>query len=414
MGETEFRDAEPCCCGSGIAYAKCCKSERVKCLRDGRGRSSRFLIADAKLLEVVDDAKGDFYAAFGRKHESRDLLLNAALLYSGGDLRREFEKAARASGIPGHLLYAYRETDGLMLTKESYKLAPLEDREDWDFAVSTYLEAIEKGIDLNDPQNRSEVALNNFPAFLSNLVVHLGSYCHRAPISTRKNQPLFFQFLLLSQCHRTFKVIMDRFEVAGDGEVSALLRQIFEATVLIASLTTDPAYSEVLLAQALAGTEHYPYRTKKNGEPDYGRIVDVNSGREFESRVSFGQRARKVSTDDYAFFEVIYPDLSSGVHFDSGAALRAHMKDGRFLDWGRTSLASQFVKILVVADYLLTKLLDVPGVTKIIQRDIKFLRKRVRQYLYSTFQAFDEDDQNVDPNASLYVFASTYDYKIPE
>ncbi|HEU4961024.1 MAG TPA: hypothetical protein VFT56_11500 [Sphingomonas sp.] len=410
--EIEFEDTEPCCCGSGIAYFECCKSERVKCLKDANGRSSRFLIANEKTRELMSQIEEDFRESFGRKYGPRDLLFTGGWLYSKSESRREFEKTAKSAGIPGHLLYAYRQTDGLMLTEENYELATPDDRAAWEMAVTEYLEAKEFGIDLNEPQTGSDVAIKNLPSFLSNLAIHLGSYCHRAPIVSRRNQALFFQFLLLSQCHSALKIIMDRFEDAGDNEIFALLRRIYECSILIGSLTADPSYSASLLAHALAGTEHYPYRQKKNGDIDYGKIVEVKSGDLFDSRVSFSQRAKSISFDDYALFEIVYPDLSSGVHFDSGVALRAFMTNGQYLNLDQMSLTGQFIRILIVSDYLLTKFLCIPELTNILERDANFIKQKLRRYLYSSYSFFDDDDLEVDANASLFMFAFMNDYRI--
>lgn len=411
--EVEFSNSEPCCCGSGTAYAQCCKGAQVKCLRDARGRSSRFLIADEKLHNIIEDAEDEFRQVFGRKQGSRDLILNAGLLYSDEEMTREFERAAKAAGTPGHLIYAYRET-GLILSNENYERATPEDREDWETAVAIYLDAQENGIDLNEPQTQSAKALAGLPALLSNLVVHLGSYCHRAPKAVRTNQPIFFQFLMLSQCHRSFKVVMDRFESAADNEIFALLRNIYECSLLIASLSTDPKYSNTLLAQALAGNEHFPYRRKKNGDPDYGRLVDIKTGVEFESRVSFSRQARFISDDDYAFFELIYPDLSSGVHFDSGNSLLSFMNNGRFLNIERKNLVGQLIRILIISDYLLTKFIQIDRLPNMLMRDASFMKDRLRRYLYSAYSSFDEDDLEVDEHTSILMFACMNDYKLPQ
>lgn len=181
-------------------------------------------------------AKKTFRQEFGRAPNARDRVTSAAYLYAPDELDEAFVSGALAADIPGHLVYATRLT-GIVLSDRNLDKVDPEDRDAFQQAVERYFRAAEHGIDLNAIKSRTEKNIEEAKKIIELGVIHLGSYCDKAPKKTSKDQALFFQFLLISQCFQCLKSIKDRFGNSRDFEIFQPLRQLFECSLVFASLS---------------------------------------------------------------------------------------------------------------------------------------------------------------------------------
>ncbi len=361
--------------------------------------------------EFIELAKKSFREEFGRAPSGNDRLISAGYLHSSDDLNEAFISGALHANIPGQLVYATRVT-GVLLSKENEHLVDPRAREAFYSAVEAYFLASEHGVDLNEVRSVTEEKIADAKRLIEICLIHLGSYCVRAPRKTKVDQPLFFKFLLIAQCFQALKSVKDRFGVSRDAEILRSLRQIYECALILASMENDPTYSSALIAQSLGGTEQFPYRIRRDGRPDYSKIVDTATGDEFPSRTSFGERASKISHNDKEIFDILYPDLSSGVHYDSLISISRYIENNSFLDFGRKSLENQIVRILAIAYYLLKNISNISDCPKSIKRDVRFLKNKLTLFMDELAFCFDLDEVTVDRISQLLIELIQSDFKI--
>lgn len=400
--DIEFSDDEDCGCGSGYAYAICCKKTRVQYTRDGRGSVYKVIVADEDGRKAAEEALQAFKRTFGRSPAGRDRMLLAAYRHSPQDFKRLFLEIAEKADLPKHLVYAYIKTDGLILTAENEELASPQDIEDAQNAVSEYFLAQDDGIDLLEPDQAGlSGLLNDFKDHIEDIVIFFGSFADRAPRAVRRSLPLFFQFLLISKCHQAIKTISDRWaKPIGDESLSAL-RTIYECTLVINRLSVDPVYSESLLAQALVGSDLYTFRSKNNGKIDFSTIIEVSAKRRFEARTSFLSCAKYVGERHVDLFEVAYPVLSSYIHFDTLNMLQSYRESGSFLLWNEPSPETQALLIFIITSYFLISVSMIPQSTKSIERDALYLFNRNYISLMRLIHAIDIENFFIDEGTKL-------------
>lgn len=372
--QVELDKKEPCGCGSGQPYGRCCRrKKRVQYLRDGRGRIHKQVALDADGRAAMEKARAAFKDTFGRAPKARDRVLLAPYRYSRADFRKQFVEIADKANAPKHLVYAYLKTDGLMLTETNKDLVSPQDIADVNDAVEEYFAAQDIGIDLLKPEMTPRRAVLSIAKdFFEDAIVALGSIADRSPRSVARDQPLFFQFLLISQCHQAFKSFSERWDDATSRELIATLRGLYECALLISRLEREKAYSETLLAQALAGTEIYAFRKTRSGRIDYTRLVERDSGREFEARTSFRACAIKAGPRHLNLFDILYPLQSSYVHFNSLGVIQKYRELGSFLMWDERDEVRDAALALVVLTYCLHVIRESAGLTRQLRRDSNF------------------------------------------
>lgn len=223
---------------------------------------------------------------------------------------------------------------------------------------------------------------------MDHFVVHIGSYLDRSPRRTRKDWPLFSQYLLMSKIFWHVKLISDRWETITTVEISALARGIYEASLLIFMVNSNRVFAETLKAQTFSGTEIYPYRTKKDGSSDFGKVFDPKSGEIFNIRISYRECASKIGVSHLNFFDVIYPMLSNQIHFNSLEMIFKFQESGTFLLFDESDERSTAVLACVCSLYLASGLLFVDGIQKQVKKDIGFIGSRLAEGLDELIDAF--------------------------
>jgi hypothetical protein len=318
-----------------------------------------------------------------------------------------FYEAARATGTPGHLIYAYKATGGLLLSQSNLNLVSPADRADWELAAEEYLSALEDGVDLLEPTlTPLDEALTLFEEIIETAVIHLGNYVDRAPRIVKTHLPTFFQFLLISRCHQVLKSFADSWTSRNGDESYAVFRTLYECALIIQRLDVEPSYSDTLLAQALAGSPLYPFRVKKNGKKDYSKIISNKDGNIFEARTSFAECAHRINEDNLIFFDIVYPILSSQIHFHSGEMIRKFQETGSFLIWQEPRAEYQALYGLVSITYLIIAVALSLNVTKTTKRDALFLIDKLDVAFQKLVNSIEQMDKQVDPSFMLTALAA--------
>lgn len=402
----EFDPGELCGCGSGSRYSLCCKNNRVSYTRDGRGTVFKSLMLDQGGLAAVEEARTRFYEVFGRKPQRKDRLLPDGYAYSPADLRRDMMACFEGAGTPKEIAYAYSET-GLLISHENSKLATPADLQEWDEAIERYLAAKSSGLDLLAPsEGPVATKLKEFEELLKLIVIHLGSYADRSPKATQKSAPVFFQYLLIGKAHQCAKALLRGWSSHMKSETFSLLRSVYECALLIRRLHEQGDFANTLFAQALVGRGPFSYRIKKNGETDFSKIVNIESGEHFEGRTSYFECARIASEDESRFFELVYPLLSSNINFDAGDFIREYRKSGSFLIWEIPDKPVQAIFTLAISAYFVISIIGSGAVSMVLKKDMQYLLSKIAGCFYGLYIALDDEDYHVDEHTSLLVFTA--------
>ncbi|MGR6329287.1 hypothetical protein ACU5AX_09495 [Sphingomonas sp. XXL09] len=399
--KSEFAPGEPCGCGSRQPYSRCCQTERVKYYRDGRGSVFKSISLNEAGVDAFKEASDRFREMFGRKPSKKDQILVDSYSYSPDDLYRDMMKAFREAGTPGHLAYAFSRT-GLIVTEKNRDLASPIDLEEYEAAIDEYMLAYEAGIDLLEADGGPvAIRLSEFHDILNMIVIHLGSYAAKSPRETGKTQSTFFQYLLVGKVHQCAKALHRGWGTHLTTETFSLLRSVFECALLIRRLHEQKEFAKTLFAQALVGIGPFSYRLKKNGEIDRSKIFDSSSGEFFEARTSYFDCAKIASEDEAIFFEVIYPFLSSNIHFDGASFIKQYRDTGSFLIWEKGDSATQAIFILAVFSYFIISLRQIEAVPSLQKRDMQYLLGEIADCFYGLYIALDDEDTEIDEHTSL-------------
>ena len=402
----ELDHTEPCGCGSGKRYGKCCKKDRVSYHRDGRGTIHKTILLDERGRAAVEDANLRFHEVFGRKPQGKDRILADGYAYSPEDLNKDTLKAFAEAGVPREIAYAFSET-GLIISAESAALASPIDLKEWDDAIDRYLSAMEEGEDLLAPADGPVAEnLEEFEELIKIIAIHFGSYASRSPAATRRNLSKFFQYLLVGKVHQCMMALCRGWKTHKKNETFSLLRSVYECSLLIRRLSEQEEFSNTLLAQAMVGIKPFSYRIKKNGDTDYSKIINEETGEAFEGKNSYLECAKVASEDESAFYEIVYPYLSGNVHFDARDFIYQYQKSGEFLIWEEIDEPAQAIFIMAICSYFVISLKGSSGVTQLIRRDMNYLLSKISKCFYALYISLDEEDRHVDQHTSLVFFTA--------
>ncbi len=137
---------EPCPCGSGKKYKKCCWDKNFTWVTDEQGNLSReFPIDNPELVSLLDQARAKFRNQHGRDPKDSDLLFDAM---DEDDIERTMVDIMERAGSDPAFVYAFRKTGRIVTTWNKDKLTDTELRE-WQAAIEEYRASTEQS---NQPQ----------------------------------------------------------------------------------------------------------------------------------------------------------------------------------------------------------------------------------------------------------------------
>jgi len=145
---------------------------------------------------------------------------------------------------------------------------------------------------------------------------------------------------------------------------------------------------------------------KKNGKKDYSKIISNKDGNIFEARTSFAECAHRINEDNLIFFDIVYPILSSQIHFHSGEMIRKFQETGSFLIWQEPRAEYQALYGLVSITYLIIAVALSLNVTKTTKRDALFLIDKLDVAFQKLVNSIEQMDKQVDPSFMLTALAA--------
>lgn len=128
---------DPCPCGSGQKYKKCCLGKSFDWeVNTETGAQSRRIPLSPEALSVIASQKQKFVEKFGREPGPNDKLFFDAPPTE--HLEAKIVQAMEAAGTPPEFVYAFEKTNGLLVTDANKHLIPEADLKAWFDAVAEY------------------------------------------------------------------------------------------------------------------------------------------------------------------------------------------------------------------------------------------------------------------------------------
>ena len=125
---------DPCPCGSGKKYKKCCLGKKFEWIEEDGKIFKSIPIAD-ELEDLLDQQRQAFIQKHGREPRPDEPILKD--LPHPEHLEHMMVEDMKTAGIRPAIIHAFIET-GLLVTEENRDLLPDKDLEEWHNAIEEY------------------------------------------------------------------------------------------------------------------------------------------------------------------------------------------------------------------------------------------------------------------------------------
>ena len=143
MSRREIGRNEPCPCGSGLKYKRCCYAPGATLVRDDEtGAVHRVMPLSPEAVKIIKRQEEKFREKFGREMGPSDKIFWDAPPEE--EIERLTIDAMVKTGMPPDLIYAYKKT-GLFVTTENKGRISRKDLREWNAAVDEYRAAEKRG-----------------------------------------------------------------------------------------------------------------------------------------------------------------------------------------------------------------------------------------------------------------------------
>jgi hypothetical protein len=222
----------------------------------------------------------------------------------------------RIAGTREELIFAWRRS-GFIVGEHSQKLMPDSDYAEWEDAMDEYFFLKEEGFDpfyvftyLSGSEYENYKSLVNR---LEDIIIALGfSYTIKKRFSDSAG---YFRHALVGRSIRSLRTIREMYKSRYDDDCLAIARSVYESYLRLVLLRRQPSSSARFEAMLAHEAGLFPNKLKKNGEPDYSKCVNPETGEEFEITIS-NREILKISEfplESKIYYD-LYPLLSGHVH----------------------------------------------------------------------------------------------------
>ncbi|AQT60655.1 DUF5677 domain-containing protein [Cellvibrio sp. PSBB023] len=385
---------DPCPCGSGRKYKKCCKYKDVIWEQDDTGDYYQVIPIKGKLEELVEQLDDEIYKHFERERLPDDPLMPHTLMFSDKDHERKMIEIMEKVGTNPAFIYAYKRT-GILLTDGMVEKATGSLVDEWDNAVAEYYAFG------GDPERESED--RQFESKLSLLIddidslIYLFGICIKkyfnedfsddsAPDGAEILSPVAYMGLNLAKSQRTLRSIKYLIVEDYNEDALKLVRGIYENYLHIILVKNKPD-SVVSLVDAKYGIRDGTFKyLEKNGKEDRRKVVRCSTGDIYPSNISGYKMAESSNRDfDIDFYDLFYQRVSDVVH-PSVFNIRDYVRDDKLSpldsDWKEEAVIySVFVGCLISFE-----IMDIKHLPASLQGDCAAVARRLLAHLIETLE----------------------------
>ena len=374
---------DPCPCGSGRTYARCCSGQDFEWRRNEEGGWSRVIPLAPEIAELLIARESKFRELFGRAPGRHDLLLfDTNAMYSPAAFDRAFDDLMHQAGVADDVAYASSKT-GLILTEANKSRVTGKDLDDWREAIDEYHRPVAQE---SDEKRLAEGFLEHLMAEFSRCRVVMGMVTTKGDdvhIPADREFGLMHTLFCLTKSIRTMGAIESLTDEGFGEDALILIRSMFEAYLHVAYSLSCPDRAE-LLAQArvglIAGTHRYLKSAR--GRTDFSRIEETASGRVLDVGIGFKAMAKASPfAGDIELYDTLYEFLSGYAHPDISAF--PTYVDGATSTYEHSSRALFFearTMALLVGVLFLQTICDSGYLSEEFKADIEYYLYRTRSF----------------------------------
>lgn len=126
---------DPCPCGSGKKYKKCCIDKDFDWVEDDNGNILKSVPMSPEMLDVLSDQREAFTERFGREPGPDDLVFPD--IGHPEHVEHEMVELMKAADVDPAKIYAFEKT-GRLVTEENQALLSDEELDEWEAAIDEY------------------------------------------------------------------------------------------------------------------------------------------------------------------------------------------------------------------------------------------------------------------------------------
>lgn len=408
MDFTELPAANPCGCGSGKPYGKCCqKAKRIKYGTDAHGDICRIVPVNPDLIETLNELTDCYRRLYGREPRNEDSVLG--LSASHADSLSDSSRVLLRAGAPVEKVYAYHMSEGQLPTEKNMDLMPDKDLAEYEQHIRDFESMKEEFSQAGkNPESVTEVPRPIFITYCNELLdalareitndlkMVLNDFLARSGgagtfLNFEIRQPLDYA---LFSVYKTLNILNSISRLAEEDlteSIYALSRSLLENYLYLKAITIEPdLFVKSILPKA--DRMNFKFATKKNGEVNYYKVLHRKTGKEHNIQIKMDDLL-KISgiAEDKSIYQLFFYTASQYIHVDVLSARAYFHESDPFEELNPASVA--WVFSLALVGMILEPLPEIAGVDKQLKADYAYFHKSLFKRLSTLFMIADSDPE---------------------
>ena len=401
---TEIDKNSECPCGSGEQYKSCCALQNFKWTINKKGELFQEFQLTDETKELFANQEAAFKRHFGRKmRPDEPIFFQTHALHSPEAFELYSETIFERMEPDPAIKYANKKIGGFV-TETNFDTLTGKQKKEWLKYINEYHTESQYDEDVpKDLKISGELCEEFFTLILliSNILYKKRKFSRSIRSLPRmerfKTTFILFCFAKTLNHLKSINYLLNSYQ--GE-DALILIRPIFEnyLSSIYTIVNPESMYDTVMARKGLNdGT--FSYKLNKKGKPIYSIAIEKSSSREVPIPISFYQMAKTSPFhSDVLLYETLYPILSGFAHPDlimmstyiNESAVNPY-HDELYLE---VPLNAVFFTMLLVDSFYSLNI-----ATKVIQKDIKRVLKRISHKYMELYKEFSSQDKN--PNTII-------------
>lgn len=385
---------EPCPCGSGKKYKKCCWNKAFQYIVDEDGKIFRQIEVKEKIVDdILEKNRKRFEMVFDRKVEPDDPVFPDTMLISKEKYKEVVTEMLTNINVPPQIIYAFNKLD-YTITQGLEDRFTSQQLKDWKEAIREYHDIQEGKKKIEIPELIANI--NNVVGGFENmkltyaLIINKFNKIHKN--SSHSNELKEYCFFIITRNLKTIESVELLINNHFGEDALNLIRSIYEnyLQILMAVHAPQQMLQEV---EAKKGLLMNTYVRQNNS---FTIIQNKDTGENTKLLTGI-QRARlnpETKEEDLIIYKYLYYWLSSYTHSDI-SILGNYVDNNGFSHLERNFTEEANIYLCYVNLLIFSELLSSDLVTDKMKVDLKTYSKRVLPWMKAIFQELIQKDENL-------------------
>lgn len=388
-----------CPCGSGELYRSCCALQNFKWTINEKGELFQEFQLTDEASEILEKQEAAFKRHFGRKMRPNEPIFFQTHAFHSNEAFELYSESIfdRMEQDPA-IKYANKRLGGFV-TQTNFGTLTGKQKEEWLRYFNEYHTLPPDKENLPKELNISGELCEEFFTLIyliSNILYKKRKFA-KSIHSLSRSERFKASFILFcfAKTLKHLKSIHQLLNSYQGEDAFILIRSIFENYLSSIYVIVSPeTMHDTVKARIGLKDGTYSYKLNKKKKPIYSIAIENSTGREIPIPISFYQMAKKSPfSDDVLLYETLYPTLSGYTHPDLiMMSTYINMNDiNPYHDelYLEVPLNAVFFTILLIDSFYSLRI-----ATKIIQKDIKRVLKRISSLYFQLYNEFSKQGVN--------------------